>query len=182
MTRFLLALVAPAIALSTPVFANCVVQDRSGTETELVRSLGETQDELAGARATGKLWEFWLKAPNETAQDLLDRGMANRESWALEDSEALLDQLIAYCPDYGEGYNQRAFTRFLRDDYEGALADIEEVLKRHPNHFGALSGKALSLMRQGRVRLAQIALRRAVDVNPWLRERSMLVDPPGRKI
>lgn len=86
----------------------------------------------------------------------------------------MLDALAAYCPAYPEAFNQRAFTRFLRDDYDGALEDLDFVLAMRPYHFGALSGRALSLMRLGRSELAQAALRRAVKVHPFLRERALL--------
>ena len=42
-----------------------------------------------------------------------------------------------------------------------------------------MAGRALILMRQGRVELAQKQLRAAVAVDPFLKERSMLVPEPG---
>ena len=57
-----------------------------------------------------------------------------------EAAEHHFDKVILSAPDYAEGYNQRAFIRFLREDYDNALADLEIVLELEPNHFGASSG------------------------------------------
>ena len=146
---------------------------RAALHTHLLNARSETE----AAGIADRIWRIWLTAPDGQAQDLLDRGIARRDQWDLEMSEALFDRLIGYCPDFVEGYNQRAFARFLRQDYDGALEDIDLVLATDPYHFGALAGKALALMQQGRTRLAQKALREAVGVHPFLRERHLLADP-----
>ncbi len=81
-------------------------------------------------------------------------------------------------PDWAEAWNQRATLRFLLEDYEGSLADIERVLQLEPKHFGAMAGQVLILMRHGRFDTAQSILRKAVEINPFLAERSMLIDEP----
>jgi len=135
--------------------------------------------ETAARVLGGKLWEIWTKAPDAEAQQLLDQGMGLRASYAYAESEVILDKLVAYCPDYAEAWNQRAFTRFLRQDYDRALEDLDRALAILPTHTGALTGKALTLIGMGRPELAQPVLREALRVNPWLSERALLVDPPG---
>lgn len=95
--------------------------------------------------------------------------------------------LIAYCPAYAEGYNQRAFVNFLRQDYQSALTDLDRALALSPNHIAALSGRALSLLGLQRVEEARVALKRALDLNPWLPERHLAAPggplaPPGDDI
>ena len=163
---------------SSGAVAECPTgEDTSDLRATLHTQLLNAQNEADAAAIADRIWHIWLTAPDAQAQDLLDRGIARRDSWDLEMSEALFDRLIGYCPDYVEGYNQRAFSRFLRQDYDGALEDIDRVLSVDPYHFGALSGKALALMQQGRGRLAQQALRDALGVHPFLQERYMLADP-----
>ena len=41
-----------------------------------------------------------------------------------------LDRLVEYCPNYAEGYNQRAFVSFLRQDFEAALVELFEDRRR----------------------------------------------------
>ncbi len=175
----MLSRVAPVLlALAAqPALAECP----PGKETSALRAalharLMNAQSEAEAARIARSIWRIWLVAPDAQAQDLLDRGIARRDSWDLEMSAALFDRLIAYCPDYAEGYNQRAFTRFLQRDYDGALEDLDSVLAANPSHFGALSAKAMALVQQGRPRRALKTLRQAVAVHPFLRERPMLAD------
>ena len=52
---------------------------------------------------------------------------------------------IALQPDWAEGWNARATTRYLDDDYKGSMADIAQTLKRDPKHLGALMGMGMIL-------------------------------------
>ena len=169
------ALAAVLTILALGAQADCPpAPDRADARAELHTRLLQSRSETEANRIADQLWQIWLEAPDAQAQELLDTGMSQREGYALAESEATLDALIAYCPDYSEGYNQRAFTRFLRADHDGSLADLDKVLAADPYHFGALSGRALNLMQQGRAQLAQQALRDAVKVHPWLKERHMI--------
>lgn len=136
-------------------------------------------DENAARALSDQLWQQWLMAPDPKAQDLLDRGMARREGFDLAGAEEILDELVSYCPAYSESWNQRAFVRFLRQNYEGALNDLDRALAITPQHLGAMTGKALTLIGMGRGALAQDILREAVGLNPWLAERALLTDPIG---
>ena len=131
---------------------------------------------------SGKLWALWATAPDEPSQELLDRGMRARESFNFVDAFEAFNRLVEYCPDYAEGYNQRAFVSFLREDYAKALVDLDLALERHPEHVAALSGKALTLMGLGRQEEAQVVLREAVKLNPWIPERGLLQNPIGEEL
>ncbi|WP_370194784.1 tetratricopeptide repeat protein, partial [Aurantimonas coralicida] len=85
------------------------------------------------------------------------------------------DAAVAAAPDYAEAFNQRGFVRFLQEDFDGALADVDRAITLEPKHFAAMSGRAIILMRQGRFRLAQAQLREAVAIHPFLKERAMIV-------
>ena len=104
---------------------------------------------------------------------------ASRHSQGAELFTQLRSTVVAAAPDYAEGWNQRAFIRFLKEDLDGALEDLDRTLELEPRHFGALSGKAIVLMQQGRVELGHEVLREAVDIHPWLKERSMLPPEPA---
>ena len=113
---------------------------------------------------------------------MLDEGMAQRESFDFLGARTTLDGLVAYCPNYAEGYNQRAFASFLQRDYDAALLDLNKALEIMPNHIAALSGKGLTLMGMGRNDEGQEALRGALSLNPWLSERALIREPAGTDI
>ena len=124
------------------------------------------------------MWGFWTDAPDELAQEMLDRGMTRRSSYDFLGALKDLDRLVAYCPEYAEGYNQRAFVHFLRQDFTPALRDLDRAIALSPNHVAALSGRALTLMGLGRIDEARSALDHALELNPWLPERR-LAGPGG---
>lgn len=148
----------------------------------LLGEVARAPDEATARRLSGELWTFWLAAPDARAQTLLDTGMAARSAGDFATARDLLGQLVAYCPDYAEGWNQRAFAAFLRADFEAALSDLDRALELSPNHIAALSGKALTLIGMGRDEEGQKVLREALRLNPWLSERRLLTLPPEREL
>lgn len=151
--------------------------------------LGEIVAQLQVSRGAGEaqvlsqeLWQLWLDAPDARAQALLDQAMAQRQQFNLLGARDTLDELVAYCPDYAEGYNQRAFASYLRQDFAAALVDLDRAIAMVPNHIAAISGRGLTLMGLGRHDEAQEALKAAVALNPWLAERSLIIDPVGTDI
>lgn len=137
---------------------------------------------MAGQAAANDVWAFWVRAPDDRAQMLLNEGMEGIRYGDLAGAEAVLGDLIAYCPDFAEGWNQRAFARFLIGDNAGSLADIEQALMREPAHFGALSGKIMILARQGKRQLARLVVIEALRVHPWLQEGALLGQGSGQDI
>ncbi|MCV6595961.1 MAG: tetratricopeptide repeat protein [Mangrovicoccus sp.] len=121
-------------------------------------------------------------APNRRAQAMLDSGMGKRVAGDLPGAIARFDNLIAYCPDFAEGYHQRAIARYLQHDYDAALEDIHAALQRAPDHASALAGKGRVLMAMGDYAAARAALRSALTLNPWLPERGLLQSPPGEAV
>lgn len=143
--------------------------------SELRVALTETEARVL----TEELWQLWTDVPDARVQELLDQGMQQRSGYDFLGARDTFDMLVEYCPDYAEGYNQRAFASFLRQDYAAALYDLDRALAINPDHIAALSGKGLTLMGMGRMEEAQEALRAAVAMNPWLRERGLLAPQPG---
>lgn len=134
----------------------------------------DAEGEAAAREFASRMWELWTDAPDDQSQALLDRGMGRRSAFnflgALED----FDALVAYCPQFAEGYNQRAFVYYQSGEFEKALKDLDHALGLSPAHIGALSGRALTLMGLSRPAEAREALRLALALNPWLPERGLL--------
>lgn len=156
--------------------------DIGSAEDLLFDQIAEAQNEMAARELSNGLWELWVQAPDDAAQSLLQEGMDRRGSFDFIGARAALDRLVDYCPDYAEGWNQRAFVAFLTEDYSAALADLDVALGLNPRHLGALTGKVLTLIGMGRGDEAQVTLRAALALNPWLSERALLQEPPGEDI
>ncbi|WP_296420705.1 tetratricopeptide repeat protein [Pseudooctadecabacter sp.] len=168
---------------ATSVAAECPEgQDYTAQLAALVAQMQVAPDEGAARALSGQMWEIWLDAPDALAQGMLQEGVALLRMGDTNASRAALSELIDYCPDYAEGYNQRAFAAFLSGDFEGALVDLDRAIGLRPQHLGALTGKALTLIELDRNEEAQEVLRAALRINPWLAERALLDGPLDRDI
>ena len=72
-------------------------------------------------------------------------------------------------PSHGTGAPSLAYKT---QDYPGAIAAIQEALKREPRHFGALVGLGLIYEELGQERAALEAYRAALAIHPTTRSRS----------
>ena len=151
--------------------------DHSSQISALLGEIQSAETEHEARLIGNELWTYWADAPDAEAQAILDRGMTRRSAYDFLGALADFDLLIAYCPNYAEGYNQRAFVHYLRRDFARALVDLERALALSPRHVAAMSGRALSLYGLGRLEEARIALESALAYNPWLTERYLLA--PG---
>lgn len=174
-----------AVFLLTPATAfagECPATDAAALDRKLsplLERLADAPTEREGDLRADDIWTIWRTAPDAAAQDLLDKGVRRIRVSDYPEAERLLGELIAYCPDYAEGWNQRAFARFLSGDFDGALADLDRTLELYPRHFAAMAGRGLTLLKQGRMLLGHKAIREAVALHPWMRERHLL--PPDQK-
>ncbi len=158
------------------------LRERTAEKAKLMEDVRLAPDYMTSRVAAHALWQFWALAPDDKSQQLLDQGMARRGSFDFNAAANAFDALIEYCPLYAEGYNQRAFVSFLREDYAVALGHLEKTIELAPDHIAALAGLALTLDRLGRSKASQQILRRALQLNPWLPERAMLIEPKGEDL
>ena len=141
----------------------------------LFEALSSATDAKEGRAAEEAVWEYWFaQSPTAEIRSQLDAGIERREAYDYEAAEAFLTEVVNAAPDYAEGHNQRAFVRFLRENYSEAQTDLERALELEPTHFGALSGLYHILSIQNRQDAAFGFLQKAVSIHPWLRERSAL--------
>jgi len=140
---------------------------------ELFVQLQAAPDEAAARAISDRIWTVWV---NPTDPDLAARMMdvmEARSTRSIETTIELLDELVLDYPDYAEGWNQRATMHFMRGDYEASIADCARALELEPRHFGALSGRAVIYLQQGKRSLALRDIRAALDLHPFLGERHL---------
>lgn len=167
------------VLLCGPAQAACPASpDISDELGALIAEVQAAGNEGAARGVSARMWELWTRAPDAQAQDLLDEGMERRGASDLDGAKAAFDALVAYCPDFAEGYNQRAFASFIRGDYAAALPDLDRAIALRPRHIPAMAGRGLTLIQLGRIREGQEAIRAALELNPWLSERQFLAMRP----
>lgn len=168
--KFFLIIIATTFLL---VFSPASADDVE--KRALFSVLSNAQSEKEGRTAEGAIWLYWFdQSPTADVRASLDAGRERREAYDYEAAENHLDKVVESAPDYAEGYNQRAFVRFLRENYEDAQSDLEIALELEPDHFGAMSGLFHILRIKKRPEAALGLLRQAVDIHPWIQERSFL--------
>jgi tetratricopeptide (TPR) repeat protein len=174
MRKLLAAIVALALLLCSaalPVRADPYV-DNAALD-ELFDELKQASNETDAAAIGAQIWRYWF-TPNN---DELSFRMAVASQFMSEgnyvDSLAAFDGIVADFPDYAEGWNQRATLLFLMGRFDDSLADIDKVLDIEPRHFGAISGRVLIYMEQGKRDLALKEMIAALAIHPYLGQRRM---------
>jgi tetratricopeptide (TPR) repeat protein len=112
------------------------------------------------------LWQVWGRSGDAQADRLLAAGMAQMSGGRLKEAIATFTRAIRRKPDFAEGWNKRATAYYLAGNYPKSLADCAEVMKRNPQHFGALSGYGQIYFQLEEYDKALEYFRRALAVNP----------------
>lgn len=162
-------LVLPLMAAPLPVFADPYV-DNAAID-ELFEELRLADNAVEADEISRQIWAYWF-TPS-------DSKLATRMSVAgnfigegnLMGSLDELDGIVAEYPDYAEGWNQRATVNYMLDKLEDSLADIDKVLAIEPRHYGALSGRVLIYLKQGKHAEALKDMIAALAIHPYLSER-----------
>ncbi|MGF9563368.1 hypothetical protein [Neorhizobium sp. JUb45] len=93
-----------------------------------------------------------------------------------------LDRATLIDPDFTGAWQQRATLHYTMGDRRKAMADINEVLKREPRHFGAIAGMAAILMEAEEDALAEKALAQYLAIYPADKEAREQMEKLSEKI
>jgi tetratricopeptide (TPR) repeat protein len=127
-------------------------------------------------RIAESIERLWLQSPSDTANLLMQRATASAQAGQLPLALSLFDKLVVIEPNWAEAWNQRATTRFLAGDTDGAMADIGQVMKLEPRHFGALAGMGIILQGAGLDKSALEIFNKALVIYPLEPDIQKLVD------
>jgi len=125
-------------------------------------------DPVVRAFAEHSVWRVWSRSGNPEADRLLAAGIEEMELGLYTEAIHTFSNVIEHQPDFAEGWNKRATALFLAGDLRRSLADCDEVMKRNPQHFGALSGYGQIYFRLREYEKSIEYFRRALAVNPNL--------------
>jgi tetratricopeptide (TPR) repeat protein len=125
-------------------------------------------DALVRAIAERSLWDVWGRSGETEIDALYANGVQEMSEGLGEAAVQTFTRIIERRPDFAEGWNKRATVLYMLGQYQKSLADCDEVMKRNPYHFGALSGYGMIYLKLGDPGRALTWFERALDVNPNL--------------
>jgi len=176
MFRFILPFVALLLAL--PAAAQIAAEDRAAALEDAFSQLTSAPTAEVANEAEQEIWTLWFIGPDMPSTTAIRQAADLIQRSKLNEAHALLDGLVADQPDYAEGWNQRAFAKFLKGDLFGSLIDIEETLAREPRHFGGLAGRARIEASQGKLWGATRTMGEVGSFHPWMARRSTIPANP----
>ena len=134
-----------------------LVLPRLGDEDPMVRELAERG-----------MWMLWSRSGDDAIDALMTKGQGELGARDFAAAIATYSEVIRRKPAFAEGWNKRATAYFLNDELKRSLADCDQVMKRNPYHFGALSGYGQIYFQQKQYDRAIEYWERALKVNPNL--------------
>jgi len=135
-------------------------------DAELLHERLRDEEPVLRKVAEQGLWALWTRSGNPETDRLLEGGTELMQRGAYAEAIDVFSAVIQRAPDFAEGWNKRATAYFLAGEYRKSIADCEEVFKRNPKHFGALSGNGQNWLALGELDKSLEYLKRALEVNP----------------
>lgn len=156
-----------SIVAALAVFVNLAVPLHAET-AGLERAFAELADpDYAGwERAESDIRRAWTRSGSASMDLLLKRGEAALDAGDVAAAIEHLTALTDHDPDFAEGWNARATAYAMAGLYGPAIADVAQVLRLEPRHWGALAGLGAMLAEMGQPDRALAAYRASFALNP----------------
>jgi tetratricopeptide (TPR) repeat protein len=133
----------------------------------MARTLRDT-DPVVRAIAQDAMWQVWSRSGEDAVDQLFGVGVEHMRRGRLDAAVVTFSQVIGRKPEFAEGWNRRATVYFMLGDYAKSLADCDEVMRRNPYHWGALSGYGMIYLQLDQPARALEYFEKALAVNPNL--------------
>jgi tetratricopeptide (TPR) repeat protein len=150
----------------------------SGTMADapaLLRALRDPDGQVRRV-AEAALWAVWSRSGDDAIDDILEIGVAQMREGQVQASVETFSEIIGRRPDFAEGWNKRATAYYMLGDWRRSAADCDEVLRRNPQHFGALSGYGMIWLQLDEPTRALERFEQAIAVNPNLESVQSTID------
>lgn len=157
-----LLLVAAPLPARAADYVDKAALDELFTELKAVHDAGAANDIVT------QIWGIWFHPDVPDLADRMTRASMAMTSQDFPAALLLLSSIVKDYPDYSEGWNQRATLYYMMNDYDASLADIDKVLALEPRHFGALSGRVMIYLKQGKRAEALKDMLAALAIDPYL--------------
>ena len=160
---------APALAQAPPSPAPPAAtgpQAAKKNTDNLLNALKVAPTEEAAAALEGQLRGAWAGAASPATRLLLSRGSRELSEGAPNDSLDSYDAALDLDPDLIEAWRGRAAARLHMGDTQGAVRDLQEVIKREPRDFAAWQDLSRIAESRGDWRGAYAAWQKLLEIDP----------------
>jgi tetratricopeptide (TPR) repeat protein len=144
----------------------------------LFAQLHAAKDDAEARAIEDKIWKFWRGFADEESKRLMEVSREAQLRFDIGNALLAMEALTKHQPQFAEGWNQYGYMLFLAGSYDAALTAIDKALALEPMHYAALAGRGIILIQQGKEDEAQAPFKRALAINPWLKERNLIGKNP----
>ena len=162
--RARLALVSLLVA--APALAQPAPASPKRPAEAMLNALKAAPNEDAAAAIEAQLRSIWLDAASPAIKLLFARGQRELSEGAANDSFDSYDAALDLDGDLVEAWRGRAAARARMGDPQGAVRDLQEVIKREPRSFAAWQDLSHVAETRGDWRGAYAAWQKLLDIDP----------------
>jgi tetratricopeptide (TPR) repeat protein len=148
--------------------------------TALFAALAAAKSDAEARTVEERIWAFWRSFADAQSRELLDESRQAQLRFDYDEALIYLKALVKHAPQFAEGWNQLGYVYFLAGKYDESLKTIAHVLELEPMHYAALAGEGIILYQEGKIDEAQAPLKRALAIDPWLKERNLILKAPDQ--
>lgn len=147
----------------------------------LFAELAATKNDAEARAVEERIWSFWRSFADAQSREFLEASHQAQLRFDYDEALIYLKALVKHAPQFAEGWNQLGYAYFLAGKYDASLDAIAHVLALEPLHYAALAGEGIILYQRGKIDEAQAPLKRALAIDPWLKERNLILQAPEQK-
>jgi tetratricopeptide (TPR) repeat protein len=140
--------------------------DRQTQLDQLFAALKVAPTEQDAADLENRIKAIWGGAATPAVSLLLARGQRQLAAKDAKAAEEDFNDALILEPDLLEAYNARALARFQQGDLNGAVQDIEQILRREPRNFAALQNLSMIAVSHEDWAGAYAAWQKVMEIDP----------------
>ena len=144
-------------------------------DADAVYALLDDAEPTVRQAALATVWQLWGKSGDANIDKLYQEGLDRMQGGDMPKAIKVFSDIIARRSAFAEAWNKRATLYYMAGEYELSMQDCEEVLKRLPEHFGALVGFAQMLAERSQPERALALMERASKINPYLANAELMM-------
>jgi tetratricopeptide (TPR) repeat protein len=137
-------------------------------DTQALAALLKDTNETVREVASAALWLVWARSGDASIDKLYRRGTSEMAAGQPLEAIKTFSEIIKLKPAFAEAWNKRATVYYFVGEWEKSRADCDEVLKRNPFHFGALSGYGQIYLQLEQPEKALEYFEKAYAINPTM--------------